>query len=192
MIRKMTKTAMFAMLALSLMAFTATAQKAEKQEKAVAKTKEAVKKESAETGKRGAAPGLVHTGDLTKRPTIIIAEVVKRDAAAKQNPNGAGRLVPVDVRWDAKLPAGAKLAEMKCILRTKNTDGQTTVVEQLMSVEKFVSGRADGGTIMLPMPEGVFAKEFTLTMKGKFRIVDQIIAESVTKSGKFEIIAEKK
>lgn len=191
MIRKMTQLAMFAMLVLSLMAFTAMAQKTEKQEKAVAKAP--VKKGSTEADKKGTVPQLVHTGDLTKRPTIIIHEVLKKDAAAKSNPSGAGRLVPVDVRWDAKMPAGAKLVEMNCILRTKNTDGQTSMVEQLMPVEKFVSGRIGvGGTIMLPMAEGVFAKDFTLTMKGKFRIADQIIAESATKSGTFQIIAEKK
>ena len=195
MIRKMTQIAMFAMLVLSLMAFTVTAQKTEKQEKGLTQAKEAVKKVGAEEGKKGAAPQIVHTEELRKRPTIIINEVVKKDAAAKSNPNGAGRLVPVEVFWDAKLPAGAKLIEMNCILKTKNTDGQTTVVEHLMPVEKFVSGRVGvGGTIMLPMPEGVFAKEFTLTMKGKFRTinVNEIITESVTKSGTFQVLAEKK
>lgn len=189
--RKMTQIAIFVVFALSLMAFTAMAQKTEKQEKAVAK--ELAKKEGAEVGKKDKAPGLVHTGDLTRRPTITITEVAKKDAAAKSNPNGAGRLVPVEVLWDAKLPAGAKLIEMNCVLRTKNTNGQTTVVEHLMPVEKFVPGRIGvGGTIMLPMPEGVFAKEFTLTMKGKFRIADQVVAESVTKSGVFPELHEKK
>ena len=42
------------------------------------------------------------------------------------------------------------------------------------------------------LPEGVFAKSFTLTMKGKFRIADQIVAESVTKSGVFPELHEKK
>lgn len=194
MIRKMTKIAMFAMFALSLMGLTANAQKSEKKESVkgpnTAATSQAGKKESA---RPSIADEKRPTAKLAeRRPTIIIAEVLKKDAAAKSNPNGAGRLVPVAVVWDAKLPVGAKLIEMNCILKTKNTDGQTSVVEHLMAVDKFVPGRADGGTIMLPMPEGVFAKEFTLTMKGKFRIADEIIAESVTKSGRFEIIAEKK
>lgn len=186
MIRKMTQIAMFAMFALLLMGLTANAQKTEKKEDAKAKAPATKEARPVDPLARRPISKLAEA-----RPTIIIAEVVKRDSAAKQNPNGAGLLVPVDVRWDAKLPAGAKLIEMKCILRTKNTDGQTSVVEQLVAIDKFVSGRADGGTILLPMAEGVFAKEFTLTMKGKFRTinVNEIIAESATKSGTFPIIA---
>ncbi|MBP6823312.1 MAG: hypothetical protein KA368_17310 [Acidobacteria bacterium] len=203
MIRKMTKTVMFAMFVLSLMVFTASAQK-ENQSKETQGSKaqpgtSITKKETQgataqpklapQTGKkesvRPSAPERPIARLAEARPTITIHEVTKKDAAAKPNPNGAGRLVPVDVRWDAKLPEGAKLHEIKAILKTKNTDGQSTVVEQSISVEKFVSGRADGGTIMLPMPEGVFAKEFTLTMKGKFRVGEKLIDESVTKSGTF-------
>ena len=179
MIRKMTQIAMFAILGLSLAAFTASAQRVEKKE--TSKEKGSVR------------PGIVHTEPWAKGRNINVNEVLKKDAAAKPNPNGSGRLVPVEVFWDAKVPAGAKLIEMKAILRTKNTDGQTTVVEHLMAIDKFVSGRIGvGGTIMLPMAEGVFAKEFTLTMKGKIRVEDQIIDGSVTKSGKFEVLAEKK
>jgi len=184
MVRKMTQLAMFAMFALSLLAFTASAQKVEKKETG----KESVKK--------GIVRPIVHT-EPWARPTIIIDEVVKKDVEAKPNPNGAGRLVPVDVRWDAKLPAEAKLVELEAALKTVNTDGKTSTVKKLIPIEDFVPGKrvGVGGTIMLPMADGIFAKEFSLTLKGKFRIVDngasKIIAESVTKSGSFPIIAEK-
>lgn len=181
MICKMTQIAMFA---LSLMAFTASAQSVGKQE----------------TSKGSVRPSIVHTEPWAKGRTINVNEVLKKDAAAKPNPHGSGRLVPVEIFWDTKIPAGAKLIELKCILRTRNTDGKTSTIEHLIEVDKFVSGSniKASGTILLPMAEGVFAKEFTLTMKGKFGLINasgfvsQIEFESVTKSGRFEVLAEKK
>ncbi|MGH9839162.1 MAG: hypothetical protein ACREEM_10290 [Blastocatellia bacterium] len=120
-----------------------------------------------------------------RRPIILVGEVVKRDADAKKE--GARRLVPVDFRWQTKLPDTAKLIELKAVLRTANTDGKTSLVEEILPIEDFKPGARTGGTLRLPMDEGVFAKSFNLTLNARFRVADQIIAESASKSGSFPL-----
>ena len=85
---------------------------------------------------------------------LRIMEVTKKDAAAKLV--GKKRLVPVSVNLElAELIAEAKLKNVRLELITLNTDGSKTRVEQVVEQAKLVS-------MNLPMPEGVFAKSFTL------------------------------
>ena len=123
-----------------------------------------------------------------KKIIFQIMEVKKKDAEPQQV-NGQ-RAVPVDVRRLVKVPTGTKLLEIKAVLETRNTDGRTSRGEAVWTAlaEDFTS------IVMLPMEEGVFAKDFTLTLIAKTRILDRFLDERVTKSGTFPVpaLAEKK
>ncbi len=90
---------------------------------------------------------------------ITILNVTKKDAMAKPSPNGKGRIIPVEVQW--KTEGDARLINLEAVLKTSNTDGTTTEVKKMLD-EKMTLGM-----LMLEMPEGVFAREFTLSLMGK-------------------------
>ncbi len=90
---------------------------------------------------------------------ITIVNVTKKDAMAKPSPDGAGRIIPVDVQW--KTAGDARLINLEAVLKCSNTDGTTSEVKMMLN-EKMTSG-----TLMLKMPNDVFAREYTLTLMGK-------------------------
>ena len=90
---------------------------------------------------------------------ITIVNVTKKEAMAKPSPDGAGRIIPVDVQW--KTAGDARLINLEAVLKCSNTDGTTSEVKMMLN-EKMTSG-----TLMLKMPNDVFAREYTLTLMGK-------------------------
>ncbi|MDX2044180.1 MAG: hypothetical protein SF097_23430 [Acidobacteriota bacterium] len=90
---------------------------------------------------------------------ITIVNVTKKDAMAKPSPDGMGRVIPVEVQW--KTAGEARLINLEAMLKTSNTDGTTSEVKMMLN-EKMTSG-----TLMLKMPNDVFAREYTLTLMGK-------------------------
>ncbi|HZS07048.1 MAG TPA: hypothetical protein VFD58_19585 [Blastocatellia bacterium] len=124
---------------------------------------------------------------------IKILNVTKEDAAAKKNPNGPGRIIPVKLQWTTRTWPGAKLVELEVVLRTTNTDGSNTEVKKLMPIEDARPGAvvAQNGTLMLPMPDDVFAQEFTLTLNSKCSFRENGVLRTATsraiKSGAFPV-----
>ena len=108
---------------------------------------------------------------------LRIMEVTKKDAAAKLV--GKKRLVPVSVNLElAELIAEAKLKNVRLELITLNTDGSKTRVEQVVEQAKLVS-------MNLPMPEGVFAKSFTLNAVATILRNGKVEQIRANKSGSF-------
>ncbi|MDX2044179.1 MAG: hypothetical protein SF097_23425 [Acidobacteriota bacterium] len=121
-------------------------------------------------------------GDIQLGAEVMILNVMKNDANAKPNPNGAGRLVPVKVEWKVKLSPGAKLMELEAMLSTTNTDNSMTKVSKMLSLA------ANSETIMLPMPEGVFAKDFVLKINAKCATASgRTVSSTETKTGMFRV-----
>lgn len=114
---------------------------------------------------------------------ITIVNVTKKDAMAKPSPDGMGRVIPVDVQW--KTAGDAKLINLEAILKTSNTDGTTTEVKMMLN-EKMTSG-----TLMLKMPNDVFAREYTLSLMGKCVWEGGQGTSKASKSGTFPIPAKK-
>ncbi len=87
---------------------------------------------------------------------LRIHEVKKQDAAASLV--GKKRLVPVSVKMElAELIDNAKLQSVRVELITLNTDGTKTRISGVFEeIGELVS-------MKLPMPDGVFAKSFTLS-----------------------------
>ncbi|MBL8169254.1 MAG: hypothetical protein JNJ50_13945 [Acidobacteria bacterium] len=109
-----------------------------------------------------AAPALAQKkgGKTSSIPVeITILNVTKKDAMAKPAPDGAGRVIPVEVQWKAE--GEARLVNLEAVLKTSNTDGSTSEVKMMLNE------KATQGMLMLKMPNGVFAREYTLTLLGK-------------------------
>ncbi|MDQ3011773.1 MAG: hypothetical protein M3X11_13825 [Acidobacteriota bacterium] len=130
------------------------------------------------------AEKIAPSNDLVK---ITIQSVTKNDPGAKQNADGKSRNVPVSFTWLCGSQGNAKLAELIAELVTQNTDGSQTRVSK-----KMVDWRANtpiNSQIDLPMPEGVFASSFTLTLVGKFKrgLIDELVDVRAVKSGSFPV-----
>jgi hypothetical protein len=122
---------------------------------------------------------------------IMILNVTKEDTNAKPNPRGAGRLVPVKIQWKTGPWDDARLIELEARLMTSNTDNSTAEAKKMLQV----TGSSD--TLMLPMPDGVFAKEFKLILTGKCSFTDEngvsrTAPSQATKTGVFPPPAEKR
>lgn len=112
---------------------------------------------------------------------ITIVNVTKKDAMAKPSPDGNGRVIPVDVQW--KTAGDARLMTLEAVLKTSNTDGTTSEVKMMLN-EKMTSG-----TLMLKMPNDVFAREYTLSLMGKCVWDGGQGTSRASKSGAFPIPA---
>ncbi|MEP7273706.1 MAG: hypothetical protein ABI882_19565 [Acidobacteriota bacterium] len=164
-------------LTLSVLAQTSN-KKAEKAEQKTARVEQKVEQKSAPIA------------ESNDKVTVTIQNVTKNDAAAKKAADGKSRNVPVTFTWLCGSQGNAKLAELQARLITLNTDGsQTNVSKKLVdwSVNTPINSQID-----LPMPEGVFAKSFTLTLVGKFKkgAVDQLVSISTVKSGSFPLVGK--
>jgi len=128
---------------------------------------------------------------LRQRIEITILSVTKDDAGAKPVPNGPGRLVPVTIQWRTGPSNGAQLLSLDATLRTTNTDGSTTEVKKALAV------RATSDTLTLPMPQGVFAKAFVLTLNSKCSLTEangesSVVTSQTSKRGDFPVPPERK
>lgn len=115
----------------------------------------------------------------------IIAEIVsvtKNDTSAKRE--GAQRLVPVEVAFRLT-PSNAKLTDLSILLVTTNTDGKTSKAEWRRPLHELHELRC---TLLLPMNEGVFAKQFSVTLRGRARLTDDEELQAV-KQGSFPVPA---
>jgi len=180
MIRKMILFTVSALM-ISALSLTALAQNAAKKE-----DKKRVEQIAAQKAEKVAS-----SNDVVK---VTIQNVTKNDAGAKKNADGKSRNVPVNFTWLCGSQGNAKLHELIAELVTKNTDGSTTRVSK-----KLVDWRVNtpiNSQIDLPMPEGVFAKSFTLTLVGKFKRGDlaELVPVNAVKTGNFPLpnLAEKK
>ena len=175
MIRKMILFTVSALM-ISTLSLTALAQNAAKKEDA--------KKVEQKVAK------VASSNDVVK---ITIQNVTKNDAGAKKNAGGKSRNVPVSFTWLCDSTGNAKLAELIAELVTKNTDGSTTRVSK--KVVEWKVNTPINGQIDLPMPDGVFAKNFTLTLVGKFKRAElaELVPVSAVKTGNFPVpnLAEK-
>ncbi|MGE0129930.1 MAG: hypothetical protein AB7U82_17750 [Blastocatellales bacterium] len=124
---------------------------------------------------------------------LVIHEVTRNQAGATSAPGGKGLLVPVIVKLGILLPDTARLKQVEVDLVTRNTDGSTTPVKKLIA-EDF-RGNQIIHEIKLPMPNGVFAKTFTLKATATLVIVDEAVKKEILrtaiKSGSFPVEQKK-
>ncbi len=124
-----------------------------------------------------------------KAVTLEIQELLKDDAKAKPSSNLHERLVPVVLKWKGKAINQGKLVELEALLETVNIDGtKSRVTKKIIdfSVDKLLAE-----TIILPMKEGTFARDFKLTLSGKCASGEgakrQVVAISASKQGSFPV-----
>ena len=140
-----------------------------------------------------AQPAAKKKGDEKKKDNIKleVLSVTKNDAQAKQIIAEKKRIVPVAFQWLCGSEGNAKLVELEAVLDTVNTDGTKSQVSKKLvdwTVNKPIDSQID-----LPMPDGVFARDFTLTLKGKFQreLVRELVNVGAVKTGNFPVPAAK-
>ncbi|HZS08796.1 MAG TPA: hypothetical protein VFD58_28430 [Blastocatellia bacterium] len=166
-------------LALALLAalsLTAPAQKGTGTGKTLEKKGQPAEKAKLEPAERKSQPA--------GRVNLIIQEVKKEDASARPA-SGGGRLIPVRFTWLCGSTGSARLVELEARLITFNTDGKSTTVTKKLS--DWTVNKQIESLIELPMADGVFARNFTLTLKGKFGEGATEQAVSTVKQGSFPL-----
>lgn len=119
------------------------------------------------------------------RVNIVINSVNINRTAVAATP-GKSRAVTVDFQWLCQ-PTGstARLVTLEAVLETINTDGKRSQV--VKKLKDWTENKPIDSRIDLPMAEGVFAKDFTLTLRGKFQRdgSDALMDTGAVKKGSF-------
>jgi hypothetical protein len=133
--------------------------------------------------------GVMIPADAQKKIGIEIRNVSKNDAQAKKGLNDKGRLTPVNFQFICNGTDAGKFSNLEAVLETVNTDGARSRVIKRISDGTSNTLREEG--IDLPTPDGVFARNFKLTLRGKFRLgnASNLIEVSEVKTGSFPVPA---
>ncbi len=129
--------------------------------------------------------GAAMAAQAQKKISLEIRNVSRNDAQAKKGLDGKSRLVPVNFQWRRVSTVAAKLVELEAVLETVNTDGKRSRVSKSITdgtSNTFLQERFD-----LLLPEGVSARDFKLTLRGKWRAGNaaELIEVSEVKTGNF-------
>jgi hypothetical protein len=120
-----------------------------------------------------------------KKASIEIRNVSKNDVQANKGLNDNGRLTPVNFQFICKGTDGGKFSNLEAVLETVNTDGARSRV--IKRISDGTSNTLREERIELPTPDGVFARDFKLTLRGKFRLGNgaNLMEVSEVKTGSF-------
>jgi hypothetical protein len=129
--------------------------------------------------------GVMMPAYAQKKVGIEIRNVSKNDAQAKKGLNDKERLVPVNFQFICNATDAGKFSNLEAVLETVNTNGARSRV--IKSITDGTSNTLRDESIDLPMPDGVFARDFRLTLRGKFRLGNaaNLIHVSEVKTGSF-------
>ena len=135
-----------------------------------------------------ASIGLTPHAYAQKKAGIEIRNVSKNDAQAK-GLNDKGRLTPVSFQFICNGTDAGKFSDLEAVLETVNTDGARSRV--IKRITDGTSNTLREERIDLPTPDGVFARDFKLTLRGKFRPGNAAnpIEVSEVKTGSFPVPA---
>jgi len=124
-----------------------------------------------------------------KKAGIEIRNVSKNDAQANKGLNDNGRLTPVNFQFICNGTDAGKFSDLEAVLETVNTDGARSRV--IKRITDGTSNTLREERIDLPTPDGVFARDFKLTLRGKFRPGNAAnpIEVSEVKTGSFPVPA---
>jgi hypothetical protein len=129
--------------------------------------------------------GVITPAYAQKKVGIEIRNVSKNDAQAKKGLNDKGRLVPVNFQFICNGADAGKFSNLEAVLETVNTNGARSRV--IKRITDGTSNTLREESIDLPMPDGVFARDFKLTLRGQFRLGNaaNLIHVSEVKTGSF-------
>ena len=124
-----------------------------------------------------------------KKASIEIRNVSNNDAQANKGLNDKGRLAPVNFQFICNGTGAGKFSNLEAVLETVNTDGARSRV--IKRISDGTSNTLREERIDLPTPDGVFARDFKLTLRGKFRHGNaaNLIEVSGVKTGGFPVPA---
>jgi hypothetical protein len=102
--------------------------------------------------------------------SLEIRNVFRKDDLAKKSPDGKTRLTPISFQFVFNGTEAGAFTNLEAVLETVNTDGARSRV--VKGIQDGTSNTLREDRIDLQTPEGVFAREFTLTIRGKWRAGD--------------------
>ena len=131
--------------------------------------------------------GVMTPAYAQKKVGIEIRNVSKNDARAQKGLNDNGRLVPVNFQFICNATGTVKFSHLEAVLETTNTDGSRTRV--IKGITDGTSNTLREESIDIPLRDGVFARDFKLTLRGKFRLGNaaNLINVSEVKTGSFPV-----
>jgi hypothetical protein len=124
-----------------------------------------------------------------KKVSIEIKNISRNDAQAKKTPDGNSILVPIQFQFVCNGTDAGRFFDIEAVVETVNTDGARSRVSKRIADGTSNTLREERIGILLP--EGVFAREFKLTIRGKWRVGNaaNLIEVSEVKTGSFHVPA---
>ncbi len=131
---------------------------------------------------------MTEPGYAQKKVTLEIGFISRDDgddAHTEKSLDGKSRVIAINHEFRFTSPVAAKLVEIVATLEIVNSDGSKS-----RSVKKIIDGTSNAvnrETFNIQIPNGVFARDFKLTLKGKFRLGDaaDLIESAAVKTGSF-------
>ncbi|HKQ77128.1 MAG TPA: hypothetical protein VJ810_25755 [Blastocatellia bacterium] len=117
--------------------------------------------------------------------SIEIRSVVKNEAQAKKSPDGKSRLAPVIFQFVCNGTDAGKVSDLEAVLETVFNDGSRSRV--IKGIKDGTSNTLLERQIEISIPDGLSASEFTLTLRGKWRVGNEAkqVDVSAVKKGRF-------
>ena len=121
---------------------------------------------------------------MNGKVTIVINSVTINRTQAPASP-GKTRTVTVDFQWLCQPTGKARLVSLEAMIETINTDGKRSQAGKKLI--DWTENRPIDSRLDLPMTDGVFARDFTLTLRGQFKREgsDQLMGVAAVKKGTF-------
>ncbi len=102
--------------------------------------------------------------------SLEIRNVFRKNDLARRSPDGKTRLIPINFQFVCNGTDAGNFTNLEATLETVNTDGASSRV--VKGIKDGTSNTLREERIDLQLAEGVFAREFTLTLRGKWRAGD--------------------
>jgi hypothetical protein len=131
------------------------------------------------------APIAITKQAYAQKVSLEIGNVYRNDAQTKKSPDGKSRVIAVSHEFRFGSSVAVKLVEIVATLEIVNSDGSRT--RAVKNIRDGTSNALNTESFNIQTPDGVFARDFKLTLKGKFRLGDaaDLIERSAVKTGSF-------
>ena len=124
-----------------------------------------------------------------KQISIEIRNVVKNDNYSRKSSDGKSRFFHINFQFICNGTDAGKFSNLEAVLETVNTDGARS--RAIKGIQDGTSNTLREERIEIQAPEGVFARDFTLTLKGKWRVGNEtkLVELSAVRKGSFPLPA---
>jgi hypothetical protein len=122
---------------------------------------------------------------FAQKVNLEIGNVHRDDARTRKSPDGKSQLIAVSHEFKFGSTVAVKLVEIVATLEIVNSDGSRS--RAVKNIQDGTSNTLRTESFNIRIPDGAFARDFKLTLKGKFRLGDaaDLIERAAVKTGSF-------